>query len=94
MDYVTTNNVAASPAMGIIATVFVGLIIGFIADRIMGAGGLGLVWSIVLGLIGSLVGGFVFALLGMGGYGLIGQILIGVVGACIVLFAARKLRHA
>lgn len=91
MDIATTT--ASYPAStGIIATLIVGLIIGFIADRLMG-GGLGLIWSIVLGLVGSVVGGFVFSLLGLGGYGLIGQILVGVVGACIVLYAARKLRH-
>lgn len=94
MDYVGANNIVAAPGYGIIATIIVGLIIGFIADRIMGPGGLGLLWSIVLGLVGSVVGGFLFSLFGVGGYGLIGQILIGVVGACIVLFAARKLKHA
>lgn len=91
MDVTVVNT---SPAMGLIATLFVGLIIGFIANAIMGAGGLGLVWSIVLGLIGSLVGGFVFSLLGIAGGGLIWQILMGVVGACLILFAARKLKHA
>lgn len=94
MDYVGTSGIVTTPGYGIIATILIGLIIGFIADRIMGPGGLGLVWSVILGLIGSVVGGFVFSLFGMGGYGLIGQILIGVVGACIVLFAARKLKHA
>ena len=79
---------------GLQATLIVGLIIGFIANSLMGAGGLGLLWSIVLGLIGSLVGGFVFSLFGVAGGGLIWQILMGVVGACLVLFAARKLRHA
>lgn len=90
----TTVVTTTSPAMGLIATLFVGLIIGFIANSIMGAGGLGLVWSIVLGLIGSLVGGFVFSLLGVAGGGLLWQILMGVVGACLILFAAKKLRHA
>lgn len=94
MDYVGTSNVVATPGYGIIATIIIGLIIGFIADRIMGPGGLGLLWSIILGLVGSMVGGFIFSLFGMGGYGLIGQILVGIVGACILLFAARKLKHA
>ncbi len=86
----------AAPAFtGIIATLVIGLIIGFIADRIMGAGGLGLLWSIVLGLVGSVVGGFIFSIFGAGGsYGPIGQIVAGIVGACVVLFVARKLRSA
>lgn len=94
MDYIGASNVVATPGYGILATILVGLIIGFIADRIMGPGGLGLVWSVVLGLVGSVVGGFLFSLIGMGGYGVIGQILIGVIGACIILYAARKLKHA
>lgn len=94
MDYLGSHNIVAVPGYGIFATIIVGLIIGFIADKIMGPGGLGLLWSIILGLVGSVVGGFIFSLFGMGGYGFIGQILIGVVGACIVLFAARKLKHA
>ena len=93
MDYVGTTNAVTPVFSGILATLIVGLIIGFIADRIMGPGGLGLVWSIVLGLIGSLVGGFLFSMIGVGPYGLIGQIMVGIVGACIVLYAARKLRH-
>lgn len=88
------DTIVSNPGYGILATIVIGLIIGFIADRLMGPGGLGLLWSIVLGLIGSVVGGFLFSLLGMGGYGLIGQILIGVVGACLVLYVARKLKHA
>lgn len=90
MDIVGSN----SSAYGIVATLAVGLLIGFIANSIMGPGGLGLLWSVVLGLLGSVVGGFVFSLLGISaGYGLLGQIVVGVVGACIVLFAARKLKH-
>lgn len=79
---------------GILATVVIGLIIGFIADRIMGSGGIGLLWSIVLGLVGSVVGGFLFSLIGIAGYGILGQILVGIVGACIVLFGAEKLKRA
>lgn len=79
---------------GILATIVIGLIIGFFADRIMGAGGIGLLWSIVLGLVGSVVGGFLFSLIGVSGYGVIGQILVGIAGACVVLFGADKLKRA
>lgn len=88
------TTVAATPMFGgILATIIVGLIIGFLANRIMGEGGLGLVWSIILGLVGSVVGGFVFSLAGIAFYGLLGQIIIGVIGACLVLFLARKLKR-
>ena len=89
-----TTVVTASPAYGIIATLLVGLIIGFIANGLMGSNSLGLIWSIILGLVGSVVGGLAFSLLGIAGGGLLWQIIVGVVGACLVLFAARKLRHA
>lgn len=88
MEPITTS----SASTAIIAMLLVGLIVGFIADRIMG-GSLGLVWSIILGLVGSLVGGFLFSLIGLTTYGLIGRILVGIVGACIVIYAARKIRH-
>lgn len=79
--------------MGIITTLVVGLVIGFIANTVMGAGGLGILWSIILGLVGSVAGNFLFSILGVTAYGLVGQILVGVVGACVVLFIARKLKR-
>lgn len=78
----------------LLAAIIIGLIIGFIANSIMGDGGMGLLWTIVLGLIGSFVGNVILAILGIVTFGLPGQILAGVVGACVLIFIVRKLRKA
>lgn len=78
--------------MGLLYMLLVGLIIGFIASAIMGDGGFGLIWSIVLGIVGSLVGSFAVGLFGFTAYGLLGQIIVGIIGACIVLFIAGLVR--
>lgn len=75
------------------SVILVGLLIGFIANRLMGDGGLGLVWSAILGLIGSVVGGSLFSLFGVSVAGFLGHIGVGVIGACVVLYVAKKLRR-
>ncbi len=87
------NTIATSSSYSLIATLVVGLIIGFIANTIMGSGGLGIIWSIILGLIGSFIGNFLFALVGLSTFGLFGQVLAGVVGACLLIYVVRRLRR-
>jgi len=41
---------------GLIIWLIIGLIAGFLASRIMGAGGYGLIGDIVVGLIGAFIG--------------------------------------
>jgi uncharacterized membrane protein YeaQ/YmgE (transglycosylase-associated protein family) len=44
--------------MGILSWLVVGLIAGFLASRVMRAGGYGLIGDIVVGVVGALIGGF------------------------------------
>lgn len=74
--------------MGIIASLIVGAICGWLAGIIMKSKN-GLIMNIILGIAGGFVGGWVFGLLGFGITGLLGNIISGVVGACIVIFLAR-----
>ena len=74
--------------MGIIASLIVGAICGWLAGIIMKSKN-GLLMNIILGIAGGFVGGWVFGLLGFGITGLLGNIISGVVGACIVIFLAR-----
>jgi uncharacterized membrane protein YeaQ/YmgE (transglycosylase-associated protein family) len=76
---------------GIIAWLFVGLIAGFLASRVMGSGGYGLIGDIVVGLVGAFVGGFVFGLIVNGDYGLIGSIVVALLGACLSIWVVRRL---
>ncbi len=79
--------------MTILVWVIVGLIAGWIASRIMGAGGYGLVGDIIVGMLGAVVGGWLLArLLGIGVTGLnIESIFVSVVGAIIVIVVYRAL---
>ena len=74
---------------GVIAWLFVGLIAGFLASRVMGAGGYGLVGDIVVGLIGAFVGGFIGGMVVTGEYGLVGSIVVAFVGACALIWIVR-----
>jgi len=43
--------------MGILAWLILGLIAGFVASKLMGGGGYGIVGDIIVGIIGALLGG-------------------------------------
>lgn len=74
---------------GVIAWLVVGLIAGFLASRVMGGGGYGLVGDIVVGLIGAFLGGLVCGMFLVGDYGLIGSIAVAFVGACLLIWIVR-----
>jgi uncharacterized membrane protein YeaQ/YmgE (transglycosylase-associated protein family) len=74
---------------GVIAWLVVGLIAGFLASRVMGAGGYGLVGDIVVGLIGAFLGGLICGMFVVGEYGLIGSIAVAFVGACVLIWIVR-----
>jgi len=81
--------------MGIIAWVFVGLIAGWLAGRVMKGGGYGVVVDIILGILGGVVGGWVFHLLGIWpGGGIVGSIIVAFVGAVILVGITRLLKKA
>jgi uncharacterized membrane protein YeaQ/YmgE (transglycosylase-associated protein family) len=64
----------------------VGLVAGFLANRVMRGGGFGLIGDIVVGLIGAFIGGWLAGFLGIGGSSsLIVAIVIAFIGACILL---------
>ena len=84
--------------MSIIGWIILGLIAGFVANKIVGGEGQGFFLNIALGIVGALVGGFLYAQI-LGGPGVtgvnIGSIIVSIVGAIIVLwlynmFAGRR----
>lgn len=81
--------------MGIIATIIVGLIVGFLAHLIMRTR-TGLLLDLVLGIIGWFVGGWLSSLIFganlMSGIN-ITSILVALVGAIIVIAIYRLFRH-
>jgi uncharacterized membrane protein YeaQ/YmgE (transglycosylase-associated protein family) len=73
--------------MSIIGWLFFGLIVGFIASKIVNARGEGCFLNIALGIIGAVVGGALFSVLGhtVFYHFSLGSMLVAVVGAVIVL---------
>jgi len=66
---------------------FLGLIAGFIASKIVNNRGEGVLFDIVLGIVGAVVGGFLFGLIGTAGvtgFNLY-SMFVAVVGAVTVL---------
>lgn len=77
----------------LIAVIFWG-IAGYLASRLTGGDGAGLLGNVLLGVIGGAVGSLVLNLLGISGIRdiwLVGSIIAGVIGAVIVIYIARAL---
>jgi uncharacterized membrane protein YeaQ/YmgE (transglycosylase-associated protein family) len=78
--------------MGLIWSLIVGAIAGWLAGQFMKGQGYGLVVNIILGLVGAFVGDLVFGVLGIDATNLIGRILCATVGAVVVIYLARTIR--
>jgi uncharacterized membrane protein YeaQ/YmgE (transglycosylase-associated protein family) len=77
--------------MGIIMSIIVGALAGWIAEKVMKFD-TGLVMNIILGIAGAVVGNFLLGLLGIGMGGFIGQLIAAVFGACILVFVYRAVK--
>jgi uncharacterized membrane protein YeaQ/YmgE (transglycosylase-associated protein family) len=82
--------------MSIIAWIVLGLIAGFIGNKIVNKQGEGIVGDVIVGVIGAFVGGFLFNLIGaVGVTGLnLWSLLVAVVGAVVLLLAYHGIRRA
>ena len=79
--------------LGLIASIIVGALAGWIAERIMSASH-GLLTNIVLGILGAVLGNALArALLDTTFPGWIGQTLTGAAGACILILVGRAIRR-
>jgi uncharacterized membrane protein YeaQ/YmgE (transglycosylase-associated protein family) len=71
---------------------FVGLVAGFLAGKIMKGKGFGLVGDLVVGVLGAIIGWWIFGMLGIGGYGLLGSIILALIGALLLLYIVRVVK--
>ncbi|MDP5093735.1 MAG: GlsB/YeaQ/YmgE family stress response membrane protein [Polaribacter sp.] len=72
---------------GIIYTIIIGAVCGYIADVLMSDNGYGLLVSIIIGIAGSFVGSWAFGELGIKvGSGVVSDIIRGASGAILILF--------
>jgi uncharacterized membrane protein YeaQ/YmgE (transglycosylase-associated protein family) len=93
-----THSTRYGHAMGIVSWAVWGLVVGAVARLLLpGRQGIGILWTMVLGVVGSLVGGFIASeLLNLGGSGDFGfrSFLIAVGASFVLLALAERLGPA
>jgi uncharacterized membrane protein YeaQ/YmgE (transglycosylase-associated protein family) len=77
----------------IIVILFVGLVAGWLAGKIVRGTGFGMIGDILVGIAGALVASLLFPKLGIHlGSGLVSEIIYSAIGAVILLLIVRLLR--
>lgn len=71
---------------------FIGLIAGWLAGKVVKGGGFGLIGNLIVGVIGSYIGGYLFRFFGLNAYGTIGEIIMATFGAIVLLWLVRLIR--
>ena len=78
---------------GIIVILFVGLVAGWLAGKIVRGTGFGIIGDILVGVAGALVASLLFPKLGIHlGSGLISEIIYSAIGAVLLLLVVRLVR--
>ena len=80
--------------MHFIGFLIIGLIAGWLAEKIMRGRGAGLIINLIVGVVGAYIGGFLFKFLGLSMHGLIGSFVTAVVGAVVLLFLVGLVKKA
>jgi uncharacterized membrane protein YeaQ/YmgE (transglycosylase-associated protein family) len=77
----------------ILVILFVGLVAGWLAGKIVRGTGFGIIGDILVGIGGALLASFLFPKLGIHlGTGLVSEILYSAIGAVVLLLIVRLLR--
>ena len=81
-------------AQGLIVTIVIGAIAGWLAGQIM-KGGFGLIGDIIVGIIGGFIGAWLWGTLHLPGLGpwWLTAIISATIGACILLFLLRLIKR-
>ena len=78
---------------GILVSLFVGLIAGWLAGKIVRGTGFGIIGDILIGIAGALVASYLFPKLGIRlGTGLVSEIIYSAIGAILLLVVVRLIR--
>src|ERR1700691_1125944 len=78
---------------GILVILFVGLIAGWLAGKVVRGTGFGLIGDLIVGIAGALVASLLFRRLGIHlGTGLVSEIIYSAIGAVVLLLIVRLLR--
>jgi uncharacterized membrane protein YeaQ/YmgE (transglycosylase-associated protein family) len=77
----------------LIVILFVGLVAGWLAGKIVRGAGFGIIGDIVIGIIGAFIASWLFPQLGFHlGSGLLSEIIYSAIGAIILLLIVRLVR--
>ncbi len=79
------------PGVGFIGMLIVGIIAGYIAEKVT-ASDHGLLTNLLVGIAGSFVGGTLANVLNIEFYGWLGNLLVATIGAILVLWIWRSIR--
>jgi uncharacterized membrane protein YeaQ/YmgE (transglycosylase-associated protein family) len=78
---------------GLVVILFVGLIAGWLAGKIVRGTGFGIIGDILVGIAGALLASLLFPRLGLHlGSGLVSEIIYSAIGAIILLLIVRLVR--
>jgi uncharacterized membrane protein YeaQ/YmgE (transglycosylase-associated protein family) len=78
---------------GILVILFVGLVAGWLAGKIVRGAGFGIIGDIAIGIVGALIASLLFPKLGIHlGSGLVSEIIYSALGAVILLVVVRLVR--
>jgi uncharacterized membrane protein YeaQ/YmgE (transglycosylase-associated protein family) len=77
----------------LLVILFVGLVAGWLAGKIVRGTGFGIIGDIIVGIIGALIAAWLFPKLGIHiGTGLVSEIIYSAIGAIILLLIVRLVR--
>ena len=71
--------------VGLIGAIIIGIIAGWLAEKIMKRDH-GLLTNLLVGIGGALLGGFLASIIGFRFYGWIGSLIVSTIGAVLLLF--------
>ena len=78
---------------GLLVILFVGLVAGWLAGKIVRGTGFGIIGDIIVGILGAFIAGWLFPRLGFHlGVGLVEEILFSAIGAIVLLLIVRLSR--
>jgi uncharacterized membrane protein YeaQ/YmgE (transglycosylase-associated protein family) len=78
---------------GIVVILFVGLVAGWLAGKIVRGTGFGIIGDIIVGIAGAFISSLLFPRLGIHlGVGIVSEIIYSAIGAVVLLLIVRLLR--
>jgi uncharacterized membrane protein YeaQ/YmgE (transglycosylase-associated protein family) len=78
---------------GLLVILFVGLVAGWLAGKIVRGAGFGIIGDILIGIVGAFIASWLFPKLGIAiGTGLVREIIYSAIGAIVLLLVVRLVR--